>query len=79
MTRLIKITAGMFIFSLALVSCRDATEKETVVKEVKVEKEVDTPEEEEREGILERTAKKVDKEVNKEIDEEIEKIGDDNS
>ncbi len=78
MTRLIKLAAGLFMFSLALVSCRDATEKETVVKEVKVEKEVDTPEEE-REGILERTAKKVDKEVNEEIDEEIEKIGDDNS
>ncbi len=55
------------------VSCREA-EKETVIKEVEVER----VEEEEKEGILERTAKEVDNEVNEEIDQEIENIGDDN-
>ncbi len=52
-------------------SCRETEEKETVIV-----KEVDSSED--REGILERTAKKVDQEVNKEIDQEIENIGDDN-
>lgn len=79
MKRLTKLGLGLLMLGVITVSCRDeAKEKEVVVKEVEVEKKVDTPEEE-REGILERTAKKVDKEVNKEIDEEIEKIGDDNS
>ncbi len=61
--------------AFATFSCREAEEndKETViVKEVEVERTED------REGILERTAKKVDQEVNKEIDQEIENIGDDN-
>jgi len=76
----ISILAAMLIMAASvLTSCRETKEKETIVKEVEVEKKVDTPEpEEEREGILERTAKEVDKEVNEEIDEEIEKIGDDN-
>ncbi|MBA82570.1 MULTISPECIES: hypothetical protein [unclassified Leeuwenhoekiella] len=57
-------------------SCREAEDKEketVIVREVEVEKP-----EVEREGILERTAKKVDQEVNKEIDQEIDNIGDDN-
>lgn len=79
MKRLTILASALFMFSAVLTSCRDTAEKEVIVKEVEVEKKVETPEEpEEREGILERTAKKVDKEVNKEIDEEIDKIGDDN-
>ncbi|MCC4211969.1 hypothetical protein [Leeuwenhoekiella parthenopeia] len=61
--------------ALVTFSCREAEEKEketVIVKEVEVEKPA------EREGILERTAKKVDEEVNKEIDQEIDNIGDDN-
>ncbi|MCM8568933.1 hypothetical protein NE848_06060 [Gramella jeungdoensis] len=74
----ITILASMLIMvASVLTSCRETKEKETIVKEVEVEKKVDTPKEE-REGILERTAKEVDKEVNEEINEEIEKIGDDN-
>lgn len=74
----VPILASMLIMvSLLLTSCRDTAEKEVIVKEVEVEKKVETPAEE-REGILERTAKEVDKEVNKEIDEKIEEIGDDN-
>lgn len=76
MKRLSMLAGGLIMFSTVLTSCRDTTEKETVVREVEVEKKVEEPEE--REGILERTAKEVDKEVNKEIDEEIDKIGDDN-
>ncbi|MCB7482483.1 hypothetical protein [Christiangramia sediminis] len=79
MKRLSILAGGLLMFSTILTSCRDTAEKETVIREVEVEKKVETPEEvEEKEGILERTAKEVDKEVNKEIDEEIEKIGDDN-
>ncbi|MDX1544129.1 MAG: hypothetical protein R3214_09305 [Christiangramia sp.] len=74
----ITILASMLIMvASVLTSCRETKEKETIVKEVEVEKKVDTPEEE-REGILERTAKEVDKEVNEEIDKKIEDIGDDN-
>lgn len=63
----------LLITAFAFTSCRETEKKETViVKEVRVETE------KEREGILERTAKKVDDKVNKEIDEEIQKIGDDN-
>ncbi|MAT89947.1 MAG: hypothetical protein CMC35_04575 [Flavobacteriaceae bacterium] len=54
------------------VSCRETTEKE-VIREVEVE----TTDDEDAEGILERTAKEVDKEVNEEINEEIDKIGND--
>lgn len=76
----LSIAAGMLLLvATSLTSCRETTEKETVVREVEVEKKVDTPEEEEKEGILERTAKEVDQEVNEEIDKEIDKIGDDNS
>ncbi|MBT8295488.1 MAG: hypothetical protein KJP01_05010 [Gramella sp.] len=79
MKRLTILTSVLLMFSAALTSCRDTSEKEVIVREVEVEKKVETPEvTEEKEGILERTAKKVDKEVNKEIDEEIDKIGDDN-
>lgn len=79
MKRLSILAGGLLMFSAVLTSCRDTAEKETIVREVEVEKKVETPEEaEEREGILERTAKEVDKEVNKEINEEIDKIGDDN-
>lgn len=63
-------------------SCRDENaNKETLVREVRVEKEVipaPTPPKKEPEGVLERTAKKVDNEVNKEIDKKINEIGDDN-
>jgi len=63
------VVLGLLAFNTY--SCREQEEKETVVvKEVEVE--------DDREGILERTAKKVDQEVNKEIVEEIENIGDDN-
>lgn len=66
----------MIFGSISLTSCRD---EETVVREVEVVKEVETPAvEEEDEGLLERTAKEVDEEVNQEINEEIDKIGDDN-
>lgn len=78
MKRLSILASGLLMISATLTSCRDTTEKETIVREVEVEKKVETPEPEEKEGILERTAKEVDKEVNKEIDEEIDKIGDDN-
>lgn len=69
-----KFIAFMAFGLILFTSCRD-TEKETTttVREVEVEKEA-----EEKEGILERTAKEVDNEVNKEVNEEIEKIGDDN-
>lgn len=79
MRRLSILAIAVMTTSVSLTSCRQEAEKETIVREVEVEKQVKSPEEaDEREGILERTAKKVDKEVNKEIDEEIEKIGDDN-
>lgn len=77
MKRFRNLSFVLFMLGVLTVSCRDEVkEKEVVVKEVEVEKKVDTPEE--REGILERTAKKVDKEVNEEIDKKIEDIGDDN-
>ncbi len=79
MKRLSIFASGLLLISSVLTSCRDTSEKETIVREVEVEKEVEAPEEtEEKEGILERTAKKVDKKVNEEINEEIDKIGDDN-
>ncbi len=72
------ITGVILLFTtMSLTSCRDTTEKETVVKEVEVEKkETATPKEEEKKGILERAGEKVDGKVNKEIDEEIDKIDD---
>lgn len=69
-----KFIAFMAFGLVLFTSCRETVkEKETVVREVEVEKET-----EEQKGVLERTAEKVDKEVNKEVNEEIEKIGDDN-
>lgn len=61
----------MILFSvvLLLVSCREQ-KTETVIREVRVEKET-TPK---REGILERAGEKVDKKINEKIDEKIDKI-----
>lgn len=60
------LTGMLVIFSAtALISCRKDTEKETVIREVKVERTED------REGILERSGKKVDDKINKEIDKKI--------
>lgn len=65
---------SMLLFTAtALTSCRNTTEKETVVREVERERPA-----EERKGILERTGERADKEVNEKIDKEIENIGDDN-
>ncbi len=64
--------------AISLISCRETNEKETVIREVEVERVEKAEPVEENGGILERAAKKVDKKVNKEIDEEIDKIGDDN-
>lgn len=75
MKRIILLSALFLFTATSLISCRETTEKETVIREVKVEKAEPA---EERKGILERTAEKVDNEVNKEIDQEIDKIGDDN-
>lgn len=81
MKRVILITALMFTSTLTLFSCRETTEKETVIREVEVERSEPVKveiQEKEREGILERSAKKVDDKINREIDEEIDRIGDDN-
>ncbi len=78
MKRIILLFALFLFTASSLISCRETTEKETVIREVKVEKVEETKPVEERKGILERTAEKVDAEVNKEIDQEIDKIGDDN-
>lgn len=80
MKRVILITALIFASASTLISCRETAEKETVVREVEVERsEPAAPETEteERKGILQRTGERVDQEVNKEIDEEIDRIGDD--
>ena len=69
------VVALVLTSAITLVSCRETNEKETIIREVEVEKAEPV---EENKGILERTAEKVDKKVNKEIDEEIDKIGDDN-
>jgi len=81
MKRVILIAALMFTSATALISCRDTTERETVIREVEVERTEPVKvevEEKEREGVFERSAKKVDEKINKEIDEEIDRIGDDN-
>lgn len=79
MKRVILITALMLTSATTLISCRENTERETVIREVEVERtEPVRVEEKEREGIFERSAKKVDDKINKEIDKEIDKIGDDN-
>jgi len=75
MKRVILLSALFLFTATSLISCRETTKKETVIKEVQVEK---TAPAEEKKGVLERTAKKVDAEVNKKIDKEIDKIGDDN-
>lgn len=79
MKRIFVLASLLAFTSLSFMSCRDQADKETVVKEVRVEKE-SAPDTvvKQREGVLERTAKEVDKEVNKKIDSQIEKIGDDN-
>ena len=56
---------GIFFFT----SCTDTVKETTVIRESGTEN---------KEGILERSAKKVDSEVNKEIDKKIENIGNDN-
>ncbi len=61
------------IATLAFGSCREKTETKEIIREVKVE----TPKADNKEGILERTAKEVDKEVNQEIDKKIDEIGND--
>ncbi|MFN4763873.1 hypothetical protein ACKGJN_12160 [Gillisia sp. Q332] len=75
MKKVFLMVALVITSAISLVSCRETNEKETIIREVKVEKSEPV---EEKKGILERSAEKVDKKVNKEIDEEIDKIGDDN-
>ena len=75
MKKVFLMLALVLTSAISLVSCRETTEKETVIREVEVEK---TEPAEEKKGVLERTAEKVDEKVNKEIDKEIDKIGDDN-
>jgi len=75
MKRIILLSALFLFTATSLISCRETTKKETVIKEVQVEKAAPA---EERKGVLERAAEKADAEVNKKIDEEIDKIGDDN-
>ena len=78
MKKVFLMLALVLTSAISLVSCRETNEKETVIREVEVERVEKTEPVEENKGILERTAEKVDTEVNKEIDEEIDKIGDDN-
>lgn len=73
MRKILLLSTAVMFTATFLTSCRNTTEKETVVREVEVEKPA-----EEREGILQRTGKRVDKKVNEEIEQEIESIGDDN-
>lgn len=79
MKRVILITALTLTSATALISCRETAEKETVIREVQVERaepvEVKV-EVEEREGVFERSAKKVDEKINEKIDEEIDRIDD---
>ncbi len=67
------LASTTFVFGLG--SCRDQTPEPTthtteVIREVHVETE-ETPK---REGIIERTGKKIDKKVNDKIDEKIDEI-----
>ncbi len=77
MKRIILGTAIMLATASTLISCRETAEKETVIREVEVERtqpvEVKV---EEREGVFERSAKKVDDKINKEIDRKIDDIDD---
>ncbi|MCC8361063.1 hypothetical protein [Salinimicrobium sediminilitoris] len=71
--------AIMAMGTILFTSCRDTVTEREVVRETEVEVEREEVEvEEDNEGIIERTGKKVDQEVNEEINEEIDKIGDDN-
>jgi len=81
MKRVILIAALIVTSATTIISCRETGERETVIREVEVERTEPVEVEvkvEDREGILERSAKKVDQKINKEIDKEIDKIGDDN-
>lgn len=81
MKRVILIAALIATSATTLISCRQTTEKETVIREVEVERSEPVKveiEEKDREGVFERSAKKVDDKINEEIDEEIDRIGDDN-
>lgn len=77
MKRAILFTALALLSAGSILSCRETNERETVVREVEVER-TEPVKTEERKGILERTGERVDQKVNKEIDEEIDRIGDDN-
>lgn len=59
------------ITALSFASCREQ-KKETVIREVRVEKE-STPAPE-RKGAFERAAEKIDKKIDKKIDEKIDEI-----
>jgi hypothetical protein len=65
---------AVMICAVFATSCRETETKEVIVEK---EVEVDRVDDNDNEGILERTAKEVDKEVNEEINEEIDKIGND--
>ena len=79
MKRIILSSALILASASTLISCRETAEKETVIREVEVERtqpvEVKV-EVEEREGVFERSAKKVDDKINREIDEKIDEIDD---
>ena len=79
MKRIILSTAILLASASTLISCRETAEKETVIREVEVERtqpvEVKV-EVEEREGVFERSAKKVDEKINDEIDRKIDDIDD---
>ena len=75
MKRVILFSGLLFLTLTSMISCRETSEKETVIREVKVEKTETT---EQPKGAFERAAEKVDSQVNKKIDKEIDKIGDDN-
>lgn len=78
MKRVILITALTLTSATALISCRETPERETtVIREVQVERtEPVRVEVEEREGVFERSAKKVDEKINRKIDEKIDEIDD---
>lgn len=78
MKRVILLSTLFLFTATSLISCRETTEKETVIREVKVEKVEKTETSEEPKGAFERAAERVDSEVNKKIDKEIDKIGDEN-
>lgn len=79
MKRIILSSALILASASTLISCRETAEKETVIREVEVERtqpvEVKV-EVEDREGVFERSAKKVDDKINREIDRKIDDIDD---